>query len=71
MQVMDVMLTEEKEREDLFYDLWIRDMNDLDMSDEPEFGWDNRGWYKSIESNESGEVEDTSDDEATNLMMRQ
>jgi hypothetical protein len=43
-------------------------MNDLDMTDEPEFGWDNRGWYKSIELNESGEVEDTSDDEATNLM---
>ena len=69
MQVMDVMLTEEKEREDLLYDLWIRDMNDLDMSDEPEFGWDNRGWYKSIDSNYESEVEDdTSDDEVTNLM---
>lgn len=69
MQLMDVMLTEEKEREDLLYDLWIRDMNDLDMSDEPEFGWDNRGWYKSIESNYESEVEDdASDDEATNLM---
>ena len=71
MQVMDVMLTEEKEREDLLYDLWIRDMNDLDMSDEPEFGWDNRGWYKSIDSNyESGEEDDTSDDEVTNLMRQ-
>lgn len=70
MQVMDVMLTEEKEREDLLYDLWIRDMNDLDMSDEPEFGWDNRGWYQSIESNyvSEEEEEDTPDDEVTNLM---
>ena len=68
MQVMDVMLTEEKEREDLLYDLWIRDMNDLDMSDEPEFGWDNKGWYKSIESNYEIEEEDTSDNEVTNLI---
>ena len=70
MQVMDVMLTDEKEREDLLYDLWIRDMNDLDMSDEPEFGWDNRGWYKTIESNYESEEEDTSDDVATNLIHK-
>jgi len=35
--------------------------------DEPEFGWDNRGWYKR-QSNYESEEEDTSDDEATNLM---
>lgn len=35
MAVMEVMLSEEKEREDFLYDIWIRSMYDLDMDGEP------------------------------------
>mmetsp|Transcript_6035 Transcript_6035/g.13246 ORF Transcript_6035/g.13246 Transcript_6035/m.13246 type:complete len:475 (-) Transcript_6035:8-1432(-) len=46
---MDIMLAREKEMHDLFweeYEMDMRSMYDIDV--EPEFGWDNLGWYETL-----------------------
>lgn len=45
---MEVMLAEEKAREDILYDLWMSTMYGIDVDEEPEFGWDNLGWYEKL-----------------------
>jgi hypothetical protein len=57
MMKMTVMLSREKEQEDILFDLWLQTMNDLDICDyeEPEFGYDNKGWYQTLSKCDDGE----------------
>lgn len=61
---MDVMLSKEKELEDYLYDLWVQNMNLLadDMmlyyDDEPEYGYDNLGWYQQLLECDDGKEDD-------------
>jgi len=59
MADMDVMLSREKEREDLLYDIWLQSIYVLDDSEEPEFGYDNLGWYQTITKCDEGEDDGT------------
>lgn len=54
------MLSKEKELEDYLYDLWIQNMSLLadDMVlyyEEPEYGYDNLGWYQQLTKCDDGE----------------
>lgn len=57
MMKMKVMISREKEQEDILFDLWLQTMNDLDIYDyeEPEFGCDNKGWYQTLSKCDDGE----------------
>ena len=50
---MKVMHAKEKEREDLLYEQWLLDMAIID-GQEPEYGYDNRGWYSTLTQREDG-----------------
>mmetsp|Transcript_23021 Transcript_23021/g.48118 ORF Transcript_23021/g.48118 Transcript_23021/m.48118 type:complete len:320 (-) Transcript_23021:1454-2413(-) len=58
---MEVMLAEEKEREDILYDLWISSMYGMDVDEEPEFGWDNLGWYETLTNDCDDEYDEDED----------
>ena len=50
---MEIMLAAEKRREDLLYDMWLQDMA-LMSGDEPEYGYDGRGWFSTLTQQEDG-----------------
>jgi hypothetical protein len=50
---MKVMHAEEKDREDELYAQWLLDMAIMDGHD-PEYGWDNKGWYSTLTQMEDG-----------------
>ena len=50
---MKVMHAEEKEREDELYEQWLLDMAIID-GQEPEYGYDNKGWYSTLTQREDG-----------------
>jgi hypothetical protein len=51
---MEVMLTNEKEREDLQYEMMVQNMCVVN-GEEPVYGYDNLGWYSTLTQNEDGE----------------
>mmetsp|Transcript_13377 Transcript_13377/g.20114 ORF Transcript_13377/g.20114 Transcript_13377/m.20114 type:complete len:600 (-) Transcript_13377:13-1812(-) len=56
MAKMEIMTAEEKEREDLLYDLWLQDCL-LMAGEEPQDGYDNLGWYSVTTQREDGEAD--------------
>jgi hypothetical protein len=56
MAKMEIMIAEEKEREDLLYDLWLQDMCEM-AGEEPEYGYDKLGWYSTLTQREDGEAD--------------
>lgn len=56
MAKMEIMTAEEKEREDLLYDLWLQDCL-LMAGEEPLDGYDNLGWYSVTTQREDGEAD--------------
>lgn len=56
MAKMEIMTAGEKEREDLLYDLWLHDVCEM-AGEEPEYGYDNLGWYSTLTTQEDGEAD--------------
>ena len=56
MRKMDIMSTEEKEQEDLLFDMWLDDCL-LMAGEEPYDGYDHLGWYSTLTQREDGEAD--------------
>ena len=56
MARMEIMMADEKEREDLLYDMWLQDLCEM-AGEEPEYGQDKRGWYSTLTQREDGEAD--------------